>query len=906
MIHNSSATSESTMADTVDDISDSGFAETIQDADGLPLLDGLSPADQMRLVQILDHYMIDVEEGRHVDTELLLAENQEIAETLQHYLRGLELIRTAANCGPGAASRLGRGAGQRSTVHLRVCPPGGDSSSTFPSADARLLGAYSLGPIIGRGAMGIVYQARDTKLDKNVAVKVLAYGTALDETRIDRFRLEAKTAATLDHPNVVPVYSVGYEHGTHYYAMQLIEGESLDRRITAAQSLDSIRKDPVGNSANVRSAAPLVGPDRYRRIAQLGASAAGALHAAHSAGIIHRDVKPSNLMLGNDGQLWVTDFGLARVQAEVGLTKTGDLVGTLRYMSPEQARGTGDLIDSRTDVYGLGTTLYELVTLTNAHAGDDVVSLLHEIQTVEPVSPRVHDPDLPRDLETIILRAIRPRPADRYPTASALAKDLQRFVEGKHICAHTISFSERAITWARQHKTLAWSLLAIWLLLMVASFTTTFFVTREQGKTIVAWKRAEQHYRQARHAVDTLGSSVAQRLSTIPAAASIRQDVLAETMSYYEQFIESSANDPSLASDVAKTRLETARLTSLIGAYSDADAAYRKAAESLASVVQQPQATMKLADVWTVRLLHARALNEWALLASEHGHQEIALRRLDEALRSLLGQPTLARKLRFQVTLTEALTHNNRGVVLMRSDAHEESKQELEQAIRLWQRVPVDVLEDQQLTSDLADAISNFSVMMSEAGNFSEAAAAAEHSIRVRGLADHGDDDAEHLSRLAIAHNNLAALQWRAGHAEQAILAYRSATDLLEQSIHRAPSQTAPRDRLAVTLNNLGMALASTGDHSEAEEVFRRAASLAKPGVDADPADVEAATRLSGIQNNLGVLLRNQGRIDEANNLLRSAMQRSRHVTNQVPGDVRTRETLQQIEANLQTLETTR
>lgn len=851
----------------------------------------LDESQQELLVSILDQYLIDIEEGRQIDIDELCNQHPQLSDILRHYLDGLQLVREMAHADDGSYhDEL-----LPSTPPLR---PGRSHPAAHKFARGRL-GNYELGGVIGRGAMGIVYRARELHTNQTVAVKVLAYGTALDRTRIDRFRREAKTAASLDHPNVVTVYSVGCERGTHYYAMQLIEGQSLDKCIAAARTL---RQNPSSNETaqqpvNLdRAASPLLGRDRFRRIAQLTAAAANALHSAHMAGVIHRDVKPSNLILGNDGQLWVTDFGLARVQSEEGLTQTGDLVGTFRYMSPEQARGHGELIDARTDVYALGATLYELVCLEAAHTAEDTVTLLQEITSQEPLAPHTHAPDIPRDLQTIILRAMRPRPADRYATAAALAADLQRFVEGAPIQAHAISPSERLLAWARRHRHLAVSLLAIWTALLLVLLGTTLVVSREQSRTAVALQETQEQYRQTRNIIDSL-AEVAHQLAMMPGAEGLLQDVLDEIIHHYEQVVASSIHDPNLAHDVASVRLDIARLTRLTGTHQQADQAFELAAEN-------PQLAHDGHQDERLAVLHVQALNEWALLASDRGDQALALARLDKITPMLLQLNTQTPQNAYRVAGITALTHNNRAVVLMRNDASALARGELEQAIQILENVHASSTaraftdsQDAKLRTGLADAFSNLSVLLSEADLYADAAAAAEQSIILRGEIGEATD-ADELCKAAITHNNLAALFWRAEKVVEAIKTYRRAIELLERSIRRAPTRTDPRDRLAITLNNLGMALTSVYRHEEAEEVFRRGISLAKPAVDADSSDSAAANRLAGIQNNLAVLLRDNGQPREAQELLQNAAQLLQNATHDSQPTAETQAVSEQIRTN--------
>ena len=327
-----------------------------------------------------------------------------------------------------------------------------------------MLGDFRLIRQIGCGGMGIVYEAEQLSLHRRVALKVLPSVSADDPRRLKRFLVEAQAAAALHHPHIVPVFVVGEEQGVHYYAMQLIEGRTLAQIILGRNRIEPRPWSPVDGAARStpssertawlgdedleRPRTPLSldsspdvvslptspSPDPSVRlsprwVAELGRQAAEALDYAHRQGIVHRDVKPSNLIVDRDGQLWVADFGLARVPGG-DRTATGTLVGTFRYMSPEQVAGASEVIDHRTDVYSLGATLYELLLLRPAHPQDDRLELFRAITERAPVSPRQVDPTIPRDLETIVLKAMARHRGARYETAGALADDLARFLAG--------------------------------------------------------------------------------------------------------------------------------------------------------------------------------------------------------------------------------------------------------------------------------------------------------------------------------------------------------------------------------------------------------------------------------------------------------------------------------------------
>jgi eukaryotic-like serine/threonine-protein kinase len=337
-----------------------------------------------------------------------------------------------------------------------------------------------------------------------VALKVLPFAAALDPHQLRRFQIEAQAAAQLHHTNIVPIFSVGCERGVHYYAMQFIEGQTLADLIrdlcrlaglkgpsaaqataasmSLAQDVASGHFDPApaplagrgspdparASTEGLRSWGPAPSashdstrtPAYFRTIADLDLQAAEALDHAHRLGTIHRDIKPANLLVDVRGNLWITDFGLARMQADSGLTMTGDVIGTLRYMSPEQSAARRGIVDHRADLYSLGATLYELLTLHPAHDGRDRAELLHQMAFGEPKAPRAHNPAIPRDLETIVLKALAREPEARYATAQDLANDLRRFLEQRPIQTRRPNLWKCAEKWVRRHRTLVGSSIA--------------------------------------------------------------------------------------------------------------------------------------------------------------------------------------------------------------------------------------------------------------------------------------------------------------------------------------------------------------------------------------------------------------------------------------------------------------
>jgi tetratricopeptide (TPR) repeat protein len=329
---------------------------------------------------------------------------------------------------------------------------------------------------LGRGGMGVVYEAIQTSLGRRVALKVLGPSLGLTPRAVERFHREAAAAAKLHHTNIVPVYATGEQDSTHFDAMELIDGPSLDvviRQMRAGPGPATRLELPADAAATgpyvpVNSTPPPTtltsgsgkssSGDRFDRAAAMIADVADALHHAHQNGVTHRDIKPSNLLLSSDGRLSVTDFGLARILEQPGMTVTGEFVGTPAYMSPEQVTAGRVPVDHRSDIYSLGATLYELLTLRPPFVADGRDKLLAMVVQKEPTPPRSLDPKVPRDLETICLKCLEKDPDRRYQTAKDLADDLRRYFNRFAIRARRAGPVRRLVQWARRRPGVAASL----------------------------------------------------------------------------------------------------------------------------------------------------------------------------------------------------------------------------------------------------------------------------------------------------------------------------------------------------------------------------------------------------------------------------------------------------------------
>ena len=312
------------------------------------------------------------------------------------------------------------------------------------------IGEFDITREIGRGGMGVVYEARQNSLDRKVALKVLPAHLTLHPAAVARFKREALTAAKLEHPSVVKVFAVGSEGDTHYFAMELIEGSSLDRLI------ERDREALVGERTPLE-----------RKVAMI-IDVADALAFAHEGGVVHRDVKPSNILVRQDGSTVLTDFGLAREDALPSMTTSGTFAGTPYYVAPEQALGNQSDIDARTDVFSLGVTLYEFVTLHRPFDGENSREVLEKILGKDPPDPRKFVPDLPEDLVAILTRALEKESEQRYASMHAFASDLRAFRAGRPVSARKVTKVERARRWLRREPKLAGMGIAIIAVLVIS------------------------------------------------------------------------------------------------------------------------------------------------------------------------------------------------------------------------------------------------------------------------------------------------------------------------------------------------------------------------------------------------------------------------------------------------------
>jgi serine/threonine protein kinase len=775
-----------------------------------------------RVASVLSAYLAEFEAGRQPSREQWLEEHPEIAETLGDWFDIVELVHNAAKSGYSNRSHV-------------------------PSEDAlppeTVLGEYRLVREIARGGMAIVYEAEQVSLGRRVALKVLSSTAALDPLKLQRFRVETQAVAQLNHPHIVPIFAVGSERGSHFYAMQYIEGPTLAELIreqsrTSASNLGQARSGPglslqrpkrakessagsgllangVGAGASEVSPAGLGaslsgschGRRAFRAFAQLAIQAAEALAYAHAMGILHRDIKPSNLLVDSRGNLWVTDFGLARLQDEPGPTRTGDLLGTLRYMAPELVLGHRIAHDPRSDVYSLGATFYELLTKQAVFDGRNRQELLRQITEEEPVAPRKLDPTIPRDLETIVLKAMDKEPERRYATAQELADDLRRFLEDKPILARRPTSAERAAKWARRHRAVLEATVAVAFLALAIAAPLLWWEQRKTARANqdlrLTFGQADLGFQELIRLSDELtmkGMTRYAEAGTTPESTRIRADFFRQAIEFYERL----GNEPHITKSMRAL-------------------AYRRLAFSRMMGPQDPLAEHDF----------LRSIKLYAELLSD-SPRDRELRRAIAAVQLNLGLYLLWRRgLHAAEPLFQRIKSTDEGVLadfpadpdslailtehriqiiglLESAGTRPRADRELRELLAVYERASADALASPDGARFYAAAYRRLARELEEASRFSEAQIALRRALKL------GGDAPELQSELA----RLLVLKADAAPREMA-----EAIDLAKKAADAKPKERA-------CWNALALAYLRTGRLPLAAETVKKSQALRSPGGD--------------------------------------------------------------------------
>jgi serine/threonine-protein kinase len=514
---------------------------------------------------VIAGYLLAFEAGEVPDRQELLDRHPEHAEALRAFFADLDRMARVASPLRLAGGLEATGAAD---ANGHAAPP-----------SVRYFGDYELLEEVARGGMGIVYKARQVSLNRLVALKMILAGSFASSRDIQRFRTEAEAAANLDHPHIVPIYEVGEHDGQQYYSMKFVEGTSL-----AGHPRGEIRAEVAG----------LV-------------DVACAVHHAHQRAVLHRDLKPSNVLVDSRGTRLVADFGLAKRLAagDGSFTETGQVLGTPKYMAPEQAAGRKDLTVAA-DVYSLGVILYERLTGQTPFTGDNALTLLRQARESEPPRPSSIRPGLDRDLETVVLKCLEKEPSRRYPSAEALADDLDRWLRGEPIHARPVGRLEKTWLWARRNPAVATAgtlavagLVAVAILSSIAAYQADARARAERQRLLIAQRAAQEEVKARERYERTLARSLARPLNSEP-VESTRGGMGASRVAYLSEpelkalwelseiedqrfslrFLDEATRDPSAARQLC-ARAEPALIAAFGLNWSGRDAAAKLLADRL-------------------------------------------------------------------------------------------------------------------------------------------------------------------------------------------------------------------------------------------------------------------------------------------------------------------------------------
>ncbi len=881
----------------------------------MPDLDS-SCESQQEIAKLLDRYATLLEQGDETGAALLLDANPELSEAWSTHLESLQALCRA----------------NRATDRKR------NQSREDAIVDESILGDYRLNREIGRGGMGIVYEATQLSLRRSVALKVLPFAAVLDKQQVARFRNEAQAAASLHHPHIVPVFAVGCERGVHYYSMQLIDGRTLEQVFNEigpnqAEDLEGQAKlsevlnlqdqttidapkvpmelpTPPTSDSNVSgstcrannstrvglaSHASTVQSIRNRSYVQDTVesmiSVAEALDFAHHQGVVHRDIKPSNLLVDSTGKIWVADFGLARIRGVGNLTAEGKVVGTARYMSPEQIAGRPQEVDHRTDIYSLGITLFELLTLKPAFEAPNRELLFNEIVNSEPVSLRRLNSAVAVDLETIVLKAVAKSKNERYATAGEMAEDLRRFLDGKPTLARRPTPMDRAFKWAIRRQRLVCTVFGFLIVAVIGLTAAIMLVTRESRLKDQATARASLHLDQAHALVDRFGGLTNRHLAMLEGTESIRMEILREAERYYLDFLKYADQDRELHNEIAKVQYRLAATYRELGDFEAAEQKYLAAISAYERLQDQPHWTPESQADW------ALCLHNLAALQKDRGRHSEAMRNYllaSELQQTLLERPQLPSPRFLQEW---AMTRNNYGLLLWQCSESQQAEDLLRKTasrlVAFLDNSPKTLAVRQQLVecrnSLVATLLANDldqaeSLLTANIDDLRFMAALTESH-----KSDHMDSESfiaeqSMACQLAVTQNNLATVLGRQGKRDQGVGVVRDTINQLDGLAAARPLDIAAQEQLAIAHSNLGLLLWSdAAERDAAMAAFLVAEKTLRIQSQQFGQRPESISRLAGVLHNLGMVRQSQGLNADAIDYLTEAMELQAQAVKQAP-----------------------
>jgi serine/threonine-protein kinase len=727
-----------------------------------------------------------------------------------------------------------------------------------------------------RGGLGEVFVARDEELNREVALKQIRPSHAHRPESRQRFVMEAEVTGGLEHPGVVPVYGLGYHgDGRPYYAMRFVKGDSLQDAVEKFHAAEGPGRDPGERSLALRGL--------LRRFVDV----CNAVAYAHSRGVLHRDLKPGNVMLGPYGETLVVDWGLAKVidrpdRGEDGragellrplsgigsaLTVQGQVFGTPSYMSPEQAAGRLDELGPGTDVYSLGAVLYYLTTGAPPVEGADITEVLRKVRAGDFPRPRAVNPSVPPALEAVCLKAMAARPADRYPSPRALADDVENWLGDEPVSAWREPLAVRLRRRVRRHRTLVAAAAGLAVAATVALAVGTALLGNANARTERRRReaeanltRAEANYALARGAVDRYLTKVAaERLLDEPHMERLRRELLDTAREFYQKLVDAQESDPRAAADLGRAYERLSRISAELGEWREAIGQAdrgRAVFEALAARDPADPVTREgLAGSLASLGAHLREFGQSA-------RAEWSFRRAIGIWGGLAGG--FPRVARYRLELARA--HDELGTALQKAGRSAGALKEIRKALAIREQLVADRPNDVMCRRGLADGLTNLGLFHAKAtGREAEAETALRRALEVRArLASKHPETADLRRDLAAAHINLGNLARGKGKVDQAEAEFRRALTIDEALAAANPGAVRYQRGVGFDRANLANVLRQAGRFAEAEAEFRRGLEVREKLAAWHPDVAPYQTELAVILNGLGNLYTDLGRFHEA------------------------------------------
>jgi serine/threonine-protein kinase len=757
---------------------------------------------------------------------------------------------------------------RQTVAHLAPAPGYVLLSTTATPLEQRL--RYTLTRLYGEGGLGRVYIAHDNDLNRDVALKEIRPDKAEHPEAWQRFIREAQLTGQLEHPNIVPIYEVARrEDGTPpFYTMRLVRGQTLREAIADHhQRRREKRADPL----------------EWPRLLNAFLSICQAVGYAHSRGVIHRDLKPENVMLGGFGEVIVLDWGLAKMvdqpdeqsdtpgvvltdKAQTEATVAGQVLGTPAYASPEQAEGRIDLIDTRTDIYGLGAILFEILTGRPPHTGDNTAALLRRIATSESPRARSVEPAAPPALDAICSKAMARARGDRYARAADLAQEVQRYLADEPVQAYREPRLKRVGRWTRRHRTLVTGA-GILMAAGVLFLTVLLFLVEgareravvERARTESERQRADHNFRRARQAVDDFFTAVSQnRLLGEPGMEPLRKELLEKAQKYYEEFAREAAGDARVRGDLAATLFRVARITDLIATPEVAWTRYEQAAALFEELLAEEPSNLD----WRHSLGLCR--NYWGLSLAEHGSMEQARRQLDKAqtvMEQLIAEQPGEEKLRG----TLARVHFNLGYWNYRAGRTAEAARFYEKSRKLQEKIVADNPRSAEHESDLALTLMNVGSLHLENGRPEQALPLFEKTLAIENrLVQSEPRSLFHQRTLGSVRHNLGMLQRLMCRLELSLKEHEEARTIRTRLVEAHPDVSDYQHDLGETLNNIGEIQLFLRQEDESRATWLQTEAIFGKLAQKRPTSAKSRNHLGLAHNNLGVVLHQLGKAAES------------------------------------------